>query len=39
MWGKIIISQKLSFLVEVAANFMYETIILPLDYYLATKFL
>lgn len=39
MWGKIMISQKLSFLVEVAANFIHETIILPLDYYLAAKFL
>ena len=36
---KIIISQKLSFLVEVAVNFVYETIMMSLDYYLATKFL
>lgn len=35
----MIISQKLSFLVEVAANFIYESIMLSLDYYLATKFL
>ena len=39
MWGKIIISKKLSFLIEVAANLIYEIIMLSLDYYLATKFL